>query len=77
MKLGVKELRLRISEVLERVSHGEEVTILKRGRPAARIVPAKPRSKRLPPLDDFRASLHVTGKSLSQYVIEERDQERR
>lgn len=76
MDLGVKELRQRIGEVLERVARGEEVTVLKRGKPAARIVPPNAVSRPLPPQDEFRASIHMTGAPLSETVRSGRDEER-
>lgn len=76
MDLGVKELRQRIGEVLERVARGEEITVLKRGKPAARIVPPNAASLPLPPLDKFRASIRITGPTLSEAVRIARDEER-
>jgi len=38
--VGVFEARNRLSELLEAAAQGEEVTILKRGKPFVRIVPA-------------------------------------
>lgn len=37
-EVSVREARERISQLLERVQAGEEVLILRRGRPAARLV---------------------------------------
>ncbi len=39
--VGVRALRQRVSEVLERVKGGEVVTVTDRGRPVARIVPLR------------------------------------
>jgi prevent-host-death family protein len=39
--MGVYEFRTHISEMLQRVSAGEEVTITKHGNPIARLVPAQ------------------------------------
>jgi prevent-host-death family protein len=43
--VGDTEAKARFSELLDRVEHGEEITITRGGKPAARLVPAgeKPR----------------------------------
>lgn len=38
--VGIRELKNRLSEYVERVEAGEVVTITKRGRPVARVMPA-------------------------------------
>lgn len=40
MEIGVFEARNRFSELIEAAERGEEVVVLKRGRPVARIIPA-------------------------------------
>ena len=44
--VSVYEAKAKLSELIKRVQNGEEVTILSRGKPAARLVPieAKRRS---------------------------------
>ena len=37
---NVAEAKTRLSEILQRVSEGEEVLLTRRGRPIARVVPA-------------------------------------
>jgi len=37
--VGAFEAKTKFSELLERVSHGEEITITKHDRPVARLVP--------------------------------------
>ena len=39
-EIGVRELKLSLSEILRSVSRGEQVRVTKRGRPLADIVPA-------------------------------------
>src|SRR5947209_3669486 len=41
MQVGIAELRARLSEYLSRVQAGEELIVADRGRPVARIVPAR------------------------------------
>lgn len=40
MEVGVFEARNRFSELIEAAERGEEVVVLKRGKPVARIIPA-------------------------------------
>jgi len=37
---NVAEAKTRLSEILERVSEGEEILLTRRGRPIARVIPA-------------------------------------
>ncbi len=41
-RVGVRELRLNVSEVLRRVERGETLEVTSRGRPVARMVPVRP-----------------------------------
>lgn len=72
MDIGTKELRNRLSEVLDRVARGERVRIVRRGRPAAELRPIERRARGLPDLSAFRAGIKVKGKATSRLVIEER-----
>ncbi|MCC6211047.1 MAG: type II toxin-antitoxin system prevent-host-death family antitoxin [Burkholderiales bacterium] len=72
MDIGTKELRSRLSEVLDRVARGERVRIVRRGRPAAELRPIAQRARGLPDLSAFRAGIKVKGKATSRLVIEER-----
>lgn len=76
MEVNVKEARSKISALLDKVQQGEEVIILRRGKRIARLVPITPSAKRLPDLTAFRSSMSVKGKSLSQTVVQEREEER-
>jgi len=37
MDVGTKELRYRLSEILDRVARGERIRIVRRGKPAAEL----------------------------------------
>jgi prevent-host-death family protein len=76
MDIGTKELRSRLSEILDRVARGERVIVHRRGRPAVALAPLAPRASRLPSLAAFRARLHVRGLSLSAEVVAARGKER-
>jgi prevent-host-death family protein len=40
-KVNIHDAKTRLSELLNRVEGGEEITIAKAGRPVARLVPAR------------------------------------
>ena len=42
MEVGIRQLKLHLSEYLARVRKGEVLTVTDRGTPVARIVPAPP-----------------------------------
>jgi prevent-host-death family protein len=72
MDIGAKELRARLSEILDRVARGERIRIVRRGKPAAEILPVADEARGLPDLSAFRAGIKTKGKPTSQLVIEER-----
>jgi len=72
MDIGAKELRKRLSEVLDRVARGERVRIVRRGKPAAELRPLEGRARGLPDLSAFRAGIRAKGRPTSRIVIEER-----
>ena len=75
--VNMSEARRHLSELVRAVERGESVTITRRGKEVARIGPAEKRPLRpLPDLTEFRASLEIKGKSLSQTVIDMRAEER-
>jgi len=75
MEISVKEARQKFSSLLDKVAHGNEIIITRRGRRVAKLVTAAKDAK-LPQLKRFRGELKVTGKPLSQTVIENRSGER-
>ena len=72
MDVGTKELRNRLSEILDRVARGERVRIIRRGRPTAELRPLEARARGLPDLSGFRSGIRARGKATSRLVIEER-----
>lgn len=74
-EINVKDARGKLSALLDRVGKGEEIIIKRRGKRVAKIVPPM-NASHLPSLKDFRASLKVRGKPLSQTVIDARKEER-
>ena len=45
MEIGVRELKSRLSEILERASAGETIRVVSRGRPKAVIGPIPPEER--------------------------------
>ena len=69
---GIREARQDLTSLLDDVRKGREVLITERGRPVARLVPVKPRT-RFPDLAHVRRRAHGTDPALSQAVLEGRD----
>ena len=75
LEVNVKDARSKLSTLLDRVEQGEEIIITRRGKKVARLVsPEKHLS--LPPLKDFRSSLKIKGKAITESVIKARREER-
>jgi prevent-host-death family protein len=67
-EINVKEARQGFRAVLERVAAGEEVVLLRHGRPVARLVPPAPAAERLPSMARLRATVRIAGRPLSAEV---------
>ena len=77
MTITAKEARKQFKQLVDAAERGETVTITRRGKKVARLVPAEEKGrKRLPDLSAFRASFEVKGKPLSETVIEMRREAR-
>ena len=76
IEVNSRQARATLSSIIKRVEEGEEVIISRRGKKVARIVPISGRTKALPSLKDFRATIRVKGKSLSASIVEHREEER-
>ena len=74
--VSVAEARRRLRAILDEVSSGHQVSVVRRGREVARLVPPTRRGRRLPPLGGFRASIRVLGEPLSRAVVRARRQAR-
>ena len=75
-KLSVKEVRQQLSEVIREAEAGDSTIITRRGEPVAQISPLRKDRPKFPDLTEFRASIKVRGKALSDVVREMRDEER-
>jgi len=75
--INMKDARKRLSELVSAAERGESTVITRRGRKVACLVPVdKERRRGLPDLKEFRSSIKVKGKELSQTVIAMRSEER-
>ena len=75
MEVNVKEARCNFSSLLDRVERGEEIIIKRRGKKIARLISPE-NNKFLPSLQNFRASIKLTGDPLSKAVTDLRNEER-
>jgi prevent-host-death family protein len=76
MDVGTKDLRRRLSEILDRVARGERVVVYRRGKPAAELKAVVGKRKRLPSLAEFRSRIRLRGRPLSEEVVKARREER-
>jgi prevent-host-death family protein len=74
--VSVAEARKKLKALLDEVSSGHEVSVVRRGREVARLVPPKRRGRRLPALGAFRATVRVKGEPLSRVVVRARREAR-
>jgi len=73
----MSEARRRFSELIRAVESGDSVVVTRRGKPVARIVPVEQKPlKPLPDLSEFRASIKIKGRSLSEELLAMRRRER-
>ncbi len=74
--VSVKEARENLRSLLDRVASGEEITLLRRGKEVARLIPPRSTGRRLPSLEAFRKAVGVKGRPLSDEVARGRREER-
>lgn len=76
-RVSVRETRQHISRLLDAVAAGEEIIIMRRGKPAARLLPpseAKPVQIRFPDRSALRAMLPPVKLPASQLIRDIRDE---
>ena len=76
-KINVREARQRIGQLLDKVIAGEQIIIMRRGKPVARmsVVDRDELDKcKFPNRQEFRNSLPAAGKSAAQLLREMRDE---
>ncbi|MEM8722250.1 MAG: type II toxin-antitoxin system prevent-host-death family antitoxin [Cyanobacteria bacterium P01_G01_bin.39] len=75
-KVSVEEAARNLKALLNWVAAGEEVILVDRDKPVARLVPSSTKEDLLADMKHFRESLAVTGEPLSQTIIKSRQEER-
>jgi prevent-host-death family protein len=76
-KVSVREARERLAHLLDSVASGEEIIIVRRGKPAARLTAVrKPRWQGFPDRSALRASVPKSVKGAAQTVRKLRDSQR-
>ncbi len=75
-RASVREVRENLRAYLERAEAGEEISILRRGKEVARLVPPERKAGRFPDLTEFRASIKLRGESTSESLIKSRREAR-
>jgi prevent-host-death family protein len=69
----VGEIQKNFAGVLKRLKAGEEVTVVKRGKPVAKITALGPK-KRIDWPDFYKEALDLKGQALSDVVIKAREE---
>jgi len=73
-EVNAREARNRLSALLTEAEHGEVISITRRGREVARLVPPEaPVGEGFPDLAGFRRSIKVRGGPTSRAIVRERD----
>jgi len=75
IQINVKEAKARLSEYLSRVEQGEEIVVLRRGRPIAVLKPLE-KPAPLPRMDGFRKKMKLRGRPASETVVKMREESR-
>ena len=76
LTINVRETREKLANLLDAVAAGEEVVILRHGKPVARLTGALPEKIQFPNRSELRASLPPARESAAKAVRELRDEER-
>lgn len=74
--INVRETREKLADLLDAVAYGEEVIILRHGKPAARLTSVLPESVAFPDRSDLRSSLPPANESAAMAIRALRDDER-
>lgn len=74
--INVRETRERLSHLLDAVATGEEITILRHGKPVARLTPPQPEQVHFPDRSALRHASSPSKESAVDVVRRLRDDER-
>ena len=75
IRTNIREAKAKLSAYLSQVERGEEVIILRRGKPVAVLKPVE-KPVPLPSLKDFREKIRLRGPSASETIIRMREESR-
>ena len=75
-RIGIREARQALPQLVDQAEAGEEIIITRQGRPVARIVAAPKATRALPALGEFRARLGAEGTPSARLLREERNARR-
>lgn len=76
LTINVRETREKLSHLLDVVEAGEEIVILRRGKPAARLTGVASDSVQFPDRKGLREALPPAGESAAKTIRTLRDEER-
>lgn len=79
-RINLADAKARLSEIVDRVEAGESIEIVRRGKPAARLVPPE-RARRWAPVDvdmleRLQARTHGSGEPAGDFMRRMRDDAR-
>ena len=72
-RVGIKQARQTLPNLITKVEAGEEIMITRQGKPVARLVPAPGPTKQLPSLDAFRHEIGRIGTRSEILLREDRN----
>ena len=75
IQTNIREAKSKLSAYLSQVEQGEEVMIVKRGKPVAMLKPIE-QAAALPSMKSFRQKIRLRGVSASQAIIKMREESR-
>ena len=75
IQTNIREVKAKLSAYLSRVERGEEVMIVRRGKPVA-ILKRVEQPAPLPSMKQFREKVHLGGLSASETIIRMREESR-
>jgi prevent-host-death family protein len=75
IQINVREAKARLSEYLSQVEQGEEIIVLRRGRPVA-VLKSAEKPAPLPKMGGFRKKIKPKGRPPSQALVKMRDESR-
>ncbi|MBN1759728.1 MAG: type II toxin-antitoxin system prevent-host-death family antitoxin [Chitinispirillaceae bacterium] len=74
--VSIKEIRSNISSLINKVEHGEEVIITRRGKKVAILQGIPAQRRQFQPQSEFREKIRIKGQPMSAVVAGNRSEER-